>query len=398
VGSRNAVTGGGVPFRARLRSSRWLVAGLWLGACSQGSSRIGASEVGVRAPDQPASPPPRAFGQAGWERLHAGGVPGRDSPAAGEDAALACDAARHRVLLYGGKGDDDVNRNDLWSFDLETRRWTRIVTEGPVPPPCEDHTLVLDEADDQLVLFGGEDGLTSNATWVFDLRANRWTDITQDTAPALEGHVAVYDPQGRRMVVFGGWRVLDKKVKKKKSLEEATWTLDLHRGSPGYGTWSVLPASDPRPRPRREHRGVYDPVRHRLIIFGGRQHSSASFLNDVWALDLTSQSWREIETRGERPDPIRQMAFTYDSQANVATVFGGEVRVALDARDEDRFTVNQIWTLDLESGLWSDRTPYPRPMYDHVGLFVPDYRGTLVYGGSGDRPGKEHSTWLLRLR
>ncbi|HET6202848.1 MAG TPA: kelch repeat-containing protein [Planctomycetota bacterium] len=384
---------------ARILVKGGLPLALWLGACGPDLDPSGAAESRSGAPPEPASQPPRAAGQADWEKIHAGGVAGRDSPAAGEDAALAYDGARHRVLLYGGKGDDDATRNELWSFDLGTRHWTRIDPEGPSPPLCEDHTLVLDTANEQLVLFGGESGATSRAAWTYDLRANRWADITQDTTPALEGHVAVYDPRGRRMIVFGGMAVkFVKKDKKEKTLEEETWVLDLNHDSPGYGAWSVLPVGENRPSPRREHRGVYDPVRHRLIVFGGRQRSSTSFLNDVWALDLESRTWREIETRGERPDPIRQMAFAYDPRANALTVFGGEVLVAFGPSRAEHFTVNQVWVLDLETGLWSDRTPYPRPMYDHVGVFVPEYGGTMIYGGSSNRPGKEHSTWLLRTR
>src|SRR5262245_66320073 len=54
---------------------------------------------------------------ATWDRLRAPGTVGRDSPTAGEDAAVVLDAARHRLLLFGGKGDDDVNVNELWTFD-----------------------------------------------------------------------------------------------------------------------------------------------------------------------------------------------------------------------------------------------------------------------------------------
>ncbi|HKB17237.1 MAG TPA: kelch repeat-containing protein, partial [Planctomycetota bacterium] len=212
------------------------------------------------------------------------------------------------MLLYGGKGDDDVALNELWSFDLAARRWSRIVSEGPAPPASEDHTLVLDSGNNQLVLFGGENGPSGRATWTYDLRANRWADVTHPSAPILEGHIAVYDPRGKRMIVFGGMRVkIVDKDEKEKTLEENTWALDLDRASSGYGTWSILPIEGDQPKPRREHKGVYDPVRHRLIVFGGRQRSSSSFLNDVWALDLSSLKWREIETRGELPDPVRQM-------------------------------------------------------------------------------------------
>jgi hypothetical protein len=359
-------------------------------ACASGACRneVGAALVAAR--EIPAVP--RAVGQGGWEELN----PGENAPPAGEDTAAVLDAARHRVLVYGGKDDGEKNRNELWALDLATKSWSEITPAGPPPPPREDHTLVLDQENDALVLFGGEDGSTTNATWSFDLRANRWSDITDASAPALEGHVSVYDPRGRRMIVFGGMRE-EKAHKDEKVLDDATWALDLGAGSPRRGKWAKLATTGPMPSARREHRGVYDSVRGRLIVFGGRQRSKTSFLADLWLLDLETLAWHELETSGERPEPIRQTALGYDAEANLLTVFGGEIHVE-HAGGDDEFTVNQVWVLDLDTGFWSNRTPHPRPMYDHQGLFVPECGGTLIYGGSSQWPGKEHETWLLRVR
>lgn len=336
--------------------------------------------------------PPRAIGQGGWEEINQG----QDAPPAGEDTAAVYDTARHRVILYGGKDDTEKNRNELWALDLENRRWSQILPVGPLPPPREDHSLVLDERNDALVLFGGEDGSTTHATWIYYLAENRWQDITHESAPTLEGHVAIYDPRGARMIVFGGVHQ-DKHHKDEKILEDETWALDLARDSDTYGTWTRLAVGETRPSARREHRAVYDPVGGRMIVFGGRQRSKMSFLNDTWVLDLERSTWHELETSGERPDPIRQTALGYDSETDLLTVFGGRVHVEQPDGDED-FIVNQVWVLDLGSRTWSNRTPHPRPMYDHQGVFVPELGGTLVYGGSTQWPGKEHETWLLRVR
>jgi hypothetical protein len=359
----------------------------FLGACGGGSQPALASTN-----DRVDPRPPRAIGQGGWEEFNQG----QDAPPAGEDTAAVYDAVRHRLMIYGGKDNAETNRNELWTLDLETRRWTQILPAGPLPPPREDHSLVLDERNDELVLFGGEDGSTTGATWIYDIAANRWQDITHASAPALEGHVAIHDPRGRRMVVFGGMHQ-DKARKDDKVLEDETWVLDLDRDSPSHGTWARLAVGETRPSARREHRGVYDPVGGRMIVFGGRRRSKTSFLNDTWILDLERATWRELETSGERPDPIRQTALGYDPETDLLTVFGGRVFVEQPENDED-FLVNQVWVLDLPSGTWSNRTPHPRPMYDHQGVFVPEFGGTLVYGGSTQWPGKEHETWLLRVR
>jgi hypothetical protein len=337
---------------------------------------------------------PRAVGQAGWEELHTGGAPGQSSPTAGEDAALVHDPVRHCLFLYGGKDDRDVILNELWTFDLQARTWRRIPHAHAAPPPREDHTLVLDTANDRLVLFGGEDGDTSRATWTYDIADDRWTDVTRPGAPALEGHVAIYDPRRLRMVVFGGMRVEEDD----RDLEEETWTLELDRASPRHLEWSTLPSARHGPAPRREHDGAYDPVRHRFLVFGGRQRTSSSFLDDVWTLDLGRDAWSEVATHGARPNPIRQSAVGFDPEANELTVFGGEVQTFGSGGDKKERTlpVNQLWVLELETGRWTDRTPYPPPMYDHAGVFVPEYGTTLIYGGSSTGAAKEHSTWIVR--
>jgi hypothetical protein len=360
-----------------------------LGGCSKGGDALAAAAIG-NGPYGHATDP----GRTTWQQLRAGGTPGQDSPSAGEDAALAYDGARHRLLLFGGKGDDDKNRNELWSFDLEAATWQQIRADGPQPPPREDHTLVVDTGNDQLVLFGGEDGDTSAATWTFDLREGRWQEITHASAPELESHCAIYDPQGKRMVVFGGMR----EIGGKHDLGEETWLLCLDRSSPQYATWSALAAGKQQPAPRREHRGVYDPVRHRMLVFGGRQRSNVSYLNDVWVLDLASGEWHEVATHGDQPNPIRQMALGYDAATDELTVFGGEVLTFMAGHDHSKkeVLVNKVWVLDLHTGCWEDDTPYPPPMYDHAGVFVPEYGATLIYGGSSPRPAKkEHATWVL---
>jgi hypothetical protein len=199
------------------------------------------------------------------------------------------------------------------------------------------------------------------------------------------------------MIVFGRMHQ-DKARKDEKVLENDTWALDLDRASERYGSWSLLATGELRPSPRREHRGAYDPKGRRLIIFARRGRAKNSFLGDVWTLDLASLAWSEIEVSGERPDPLRLTALGFDPAADLLTVFGGETRVATHEGEAEEFLVDQVWVLDLASGRWSNRTLHPPHMYDHLGVFVPDLGGTLIYGGASDWPGKQHETWLLRVR
>ena len=330
----------------------------------------------------------RTVGLAGWVQLESGDDVGGASPSQGEDCAMAFDDIRGRVMIYGGKGDDDVNINQLWSFDVASRTWSQIVGEGPEPPPREDHTMIFDRANDALVVFGGEDGPTSNATWTFDCTSGVWEKTTHPTAPSLEGHRAFYDPIGKRMIVNGG-------VDQDKDLTHRTWSLNLDSDSPEFRSWSALETGEPIPAPRREHTFVYDERRHRALLFAGRTKQKSSHRNDVWALDLKTNRWSELETHGVAPDPLRQTAVGLDAEADELVVYGGEGLVRVEGDLED-YVADRIYVLDLETLRWSDRTPYPLPVYDHAGVYVPQLGGTFFYGGTDSRESKEHSTWLLK--
>ena len=125
-------------------------------------------------------------------------------PTAGEDGAIAYDPRQHRVLLFGGKGADDVDLDELWSLDLASHGWQRIERRGDWPPASEDHTLIYDPVGHQMILFGGENGQATNKTWSMDLGSLRWQDLTDLGGPYREDHTAVYDSRARRMIVFGG--------------------------------------------------------------------------------------------------------------------------------------------------------------------------------------------------
>ena len=57
----------------------------------------------------------------------------REVPAPRRDAALVYDAARERVLLFGGRGDTGLF-GDTWAFNLAARGWEQLDTgTGPQP-------------------------------------------------------------------------------------------------------------------------------------------------------------------------------------------------------------------------------------------------------------------------
>jgi hypothetical protein len=120
--------------------------------------------------------------------------------------SLAYDAAVRRVVMFGGfsgNPSDSLPRS-LWAWD--GRRWECVAADGP--PGRIDAFLAFDAARGRLVLFGGRVFEAnrrmrfSRDTWEWD--GAHWT--LADTAgpgPRIHGPVA-YDPVRRAVVIHGG--------------------------------------------------------------------------------------------------------------------------------------------------------------------------------------------------
>jgi hypothetical protein len=84
-------------------------------------------------------------------------------PSARSDVAMAFDAARNRVVLFGGAGGSTaILFNDTWEWDGEN--WTQYEDIGPAPR--SRHGMAYDSKRGRTVLFGGSAGnLNLNDTW-----------------------------------------------------------------------------------------------------------------------------------------------------------------------------------------------------------------------------------------
>src|SRR5262245_19788204 len=106
-----------------------------------------------------------------------------------------------------------------------------------------------------------------------------WTGPLSGAAPPIRtAPAAIYDPVRDRMMVFGGQGDAGQ-------LLNDVWALSLS-GSP---VWTQILPSGHAPTARYYPTAIYDPVRDRMLVFGGWDNGPT---NDVWALSLSgSPSW-----------------------------------------------------------------------------------------------------------
>src|SRR5207248_1334691 len=122
---------------------------------------------------------------------------------------------------------------------------------------------------------------------------------------------AVYDPVRDRMLVFGG-RALG-------IPQDDVWELSFS----GALAWRLIVPSGTPPAPRLDQVAIYDPVRVRMIVFGGTDASGAQ-LNDVWALSLSgTPTWTKLAPSGSAPGVRGAPAAIYDPVRDRMIVFGG---------------------------------------------------------------------------
>ncbi|MGH3053789.1 MAG: Kelch repeat-containing protein, partial [Gaiellaceae bacterium] len=315
----------------------------------------------------------------------------------GRDAQSAIyDPVRQRMVVYGGEWTPSGLSNlyslgDLWTLSLTgPPLWTRLTPSGTPPDPRSGHSAIYDPVRDRMLMFGGTryDSYGTyyyNDVWELSLAGTpAWNQLTPSgTAPGWRyGHSAIYDPVRDRMVVFGGYYVYGGWV-------NDLWSLSL-AGAP---QWDQLSPAGTPPAPRARHGAIYDPVRDRMVVFGG--YGGSSGLNDVWALPLASTpTWAEITPTGGPPGGDGGAAI-YDPVRDRALVFGGSNTLAL----------SDLWALPLSGApAWSQlthtNTP-PQGRWGFASIYDSANDRMAVFGGSyldccGDAIGR-NDVWALYL-
>jgi hypothetical protein len=118
-----------------------------------------------------------------WEPLSARGPSPQNLY---EMTSLAYDSRRNQVILHGG----GARRNELWTFDLATRRWANrdpSVTGAGDPPSCTREAVYI-PGQDVFLIYG-------SGTWEYDPARNIWrkAEIAEPAERAGQNRAMVYD-------------------------------------------------------------------------------------------------------------------------------------------------------------------------------------------------------------
>ena len=279
-----------------------------------------------------------------------------DAPAPSHLEAIAFDAARRRLVLFGGSRLIDTtwaDLNETWEWD--GHRWRAIPTMNGVPGARRAHALAYDPGDRRVVLVGGvrtragtntDDAFDD--TWTYDgLRWERGPAI-----PVMSGHGLVYDPARRTMLLLGyvgretqdlrrlviwrrtpnGWTFVDSTgpmlgglVRAAYDAKRSVLVVPVLRGSTSRvgewdgERWRELDA--PGPSPRSRHALAYDSRTARVVLVGGRDDASRKTLGDAWSWD--GSRWRALSSGTSRPEPRASAALVADADSGRLLLYGG---------------------------------------------------------------------------
>jgi len=263
-----------------------------------------------------------------WDGTAWGGLTAPVTPSARSSSALAYDAVRNRFVMFGGIDSGNTLMGDTWEFDVGTLAWTQR-TPATNPPARRQHAMAYDAQRGRVVLFGGTtstgDGATLNDTWEWD--GTNWAEACTTlpcTAPhERRAHGLVYDSFRQAVVLFGGYDNSD--VSKPNTYYADLWSWN--------GTaWTQVQATSPFGG-RSGHGFAFDTARGVAVLFGG-QSATAAANADTWEWNGTA--WQQ-QTALPSPLPAgrRFVGMTFDANRKQVVAFGGrdDVQVFGDTQE-----------------------------------------------------------------
>jgi hypothetical protein len=259
-----------------------------------------------------------------------------DQPEPRFPAGVAWDTRRQVMVVYGGSDGTKVF-TDTWEWDGTS--WSEIIPEDPEsdgnPPALTGAAMAYDESRSRMVLFGGWHGgeLKDKSDEVWEWDGKSWwlripLDPEEDGNPTARGlHSMVYSPLSSTIISYGG----------DHNYGGHMWEWD---GTSWKGHDDAeTPAGDAEAYGTYYHCMAYDPVRQKIVLFGGND-GHGGYYPDVWEYD--GSQWTEVQPVDElgdgNPDHSDDFSMVYSSAHQRMVMWDG--RKALMAAQ------NLVWTWD----------------------------------------------------
>ena len=307
--------------------------------------------------------------------------------------AMAHDDSRHKTVLFGGYSEHQAQSlDDTWEWNGFF--WSEK-HPADSPSPRYGHAMAFDAARQQVILFGGIIGAKdtcSAETWVWD--GSNWTLMNPANSPSARAYTAMaYDKSRNRIVLFGGRRyaawLLNPQLSDTWEWDGANWTQVTLPTSPSgryshsmaslaSGDGIVLFGGNTKPGPNDEvweydgfnwrqtsqtgplarsgQAMAFHEATHKVVMLGGRDKLNPR--NDTWL--YTPPGWTpdlKVNSVVGRPDIIGvgellRIIIRIRNRSNVKS-FGGTIACYLSSDtklDLDDTVLAFTWLPIIEAG------------------------------------------------
>ena len=202
-------------------------------------------------------------------------------------ALAAVPGDRKEVWVMGGATSTTGYKDDLWSYDLDSKTWAEYSWDTRFGSPHDDHYVSHTRmlwTGEEMWIYQGDSNI-----WSFRLPENKETTIiwtkkasTGETKTYRYGFVAVWASARREMYVHGG-RGADDIYD-----DSAVIFGDLWKYSDNSKSWEQI-NFDGGPQNRTYHVGVWREEKEELFIQGGT--SIFEIFSDLWKYSVPDNTW-----------------------------------------------------------------------------------------------------------
>ncbi|XP_063321445.1 kelch repeat-containing protein [Pelmatolapia mariae] len=207
-----------------------------------------------------------------------------------------CPIDAQTAILIGGQGARmQFCKDPMWKLCTEDMSWVAAETlaEGPTPEARIGHTAIYDPDSRRIFVFGG----SKNKKWfndvhILDTQSWKWTMVeAQGKVPPLAYHSCSMF-QGE-LFVLGG-------VFPRPNPEPDGCSDSLYIFDPRLSIWYQPIVTGDKPSPRSGHSACVMQER-KIYVFGG--WDTPVCYNDMYMLDLGLMEFSAVKTTGNPPSP-----------------------------------------------------------------------------------------------
>uniref|UniRef100_A0A4W5N8I8 Kelch repeat-containing protein n=1 Tax=Hucho hucho TaxID=62062 RepID=A0A4W5N8I8_9TELE len=206
-----------------------------------------------------------------------------------------CPIDPQTAILIGGQGSRmQFCKDPMWKLCTEDMSWVPAETlaEGPTPEARIGHTATYDPDSKRIFVFGG----SKNKKWfndvhILDTQSWKWSTVeAQGKVPPLAYHsCSMFRGE---LFVLGG--VFPRPHPEPDGCSDSLYIFDPH-----LSIWYQPIVTGDRPAPRSGHSACV--IQGKIYVFGG--WDTPLCFNDMYMLDLGLMEFSSVQTNGSPPSP-----------------------------------------------------------------------------------------------